>query len=351
VGYGGGCGSHRAVRRWNPRLWGALAGMALWLAGGSPGPGRAAAAPEPEVDPIGHWYVLIHYQDSASDDPGAERWDDRVWSFEMKGSRLQWTVYPIVIFKDESGRFESLGSTGSRRILGYWEPSAAQLARIRRGLEVNPRGSRSKGLRGSAEQGYASAGGLRAQGASVIGYSESWEIDGLPGAPVFTRAVVMGSARTENMQGLTRFTTLEVSEGGGRLEGRYQRDGTCRGTFAMLRVGELKLIGAKGSREKAEPRRTFLDDFDGEFFGDPREREVLEARIQEQGDSAVSRRELRQRIVEVLKQAMRERDPGSAALRDSELEALAARLEALIFDEGKSLSQIEQMWRQGELRP
>jgi hypothetical protein len=255
VSYGGGCGSFRPTRHRSPRAWGALAAVVLWLAGGSTGSGPTAAAAEPEVDPVGSWYVLIHYQDTASDDPGAERWDDRVWSFESKGSRLQWTIYPIVVFEDESGRFESLGSTGSRRVSHYWEPSAAQLARIRQGLEVNPRGSRSKGLRGSGEKGYASAGGLRAQGASVIGYSESWEIDGLPGAPVFTRAVVMGSARTENMEGLTRFTTLEVREGGGWLEGRYQRDGTCRGTFAMIRMAELRIMGVNGSRENPGQQR------------------------------------------------------------------------------------------------
>jgi hypothetical protein len=209
----------------------------------------------------------------------------------------------------------------------------------------------SKGLRGSVQKGYRSAGGLRAQGASVIGYSENWEIDGLPRAPVFTRAVVMGSARTQSMQGRTRLTTLEVREDGRRLEGGYERDDTSRGTFVMTRVAEYGTAGGKGARKKGKQKRTFLDDFSGEFFGSGDEREALESRLREQGDSEAARRELRENVIEILKRAMRERERSSAALRNSEIEALAARLEAMVFDEGKSMGQIEQMWRQGELRP
>jgi len=346
--------AYRAARRgvWWPHPRFASLGMLAWAVAGWLGSTPVAAA-EPEFDLIGSWYVLIHYKDSASDDPEAERWKDGVWNFEEKAGRVQWAIHPIVVFEDQSGRFERLGSAGSRRVLQYWEPNPAQLAQIEDGLEVNVRGSMSKGLRGSVQRGYRSGGGLRAQSASVIGYSESWEIDGLPRAPVFTRAVVMGSARTESMEGRTRLTTLEVLDGGRRLEGVYDRDGTSHGSFVMNRVARFRTAGGKGTRNKGkrERQRSFLDDFSGEFFGSEDEREALEARIREQGDSEALRRELRRLIVDTLKRAMRERDRGSAALRNSELEALAGRLVAMVFDEGQSMSQIEQMWRQGELRP
>ena len=50
-------------------------------------PSPAAAA----VDLIGTWFVLIHYRDSMTANPDSDRWEDKVWKIEQKGSRLQWT--------------------------------------------------------------------------------------------------------------------------------------------------------------------------------------------------------------------------------------------------------------------
>ena len=62
----------------------------------------------------------------------------------MKGSRLRWTEYPMVIFGDGTGRFESLGTNRASRVLQHWEPNKAQRAEIASGLQVNSRGSKSK---------------------------------------------------------------------------------------------------------------------------------------------------------------------------------------------------------------
>ena len=51
-------------------------------------------------DIAGTWYVLVHYKDDAAGNPDAERWDDRVWVFERKGSRMRWTEYPIAVFRE-----------------------------------------------------------------------------------------------------------------------------------------------------------------------------------------------------------------------------------------------------------
>ena len=74
---------------------------------------RAAGALELQ----GTWYVLVHYQDKESPKPDAWRWEDRVWKFEKKGDQLVWTEYPIVIFQDESGRFERLGGSHAARVV------------------------------------------------------------------------------------------------------------------------------------------------------------------------------------------------------------------------------------------
>jgi hypothetical protein len=229
-------------------LWALLSLWALAVGG-------SASAEERAVDLMGVWHVTVHYRDAASENPDTDRWDDKAWRFETRGSRLEWTEFPIVIFDDRSGRFEAHEGTRERRVLHFWEPSEAQLTEIRGVLLVNPRGAKSKGMRGSPKRGYKSFGGLRAESASVIGYSESWYVDGLPSMPVFTRDDTMGSGSTENIQGRTRYTTESVSRDGDTLSGDFVRDGARRGTFTMRRASDLVVIGSKQDRREQKKKR------------------------------------------------------------------------------------------------
>ena len=106
----------------------------------------ADAGGEASLDLEGTWYVLIHYTDASAANSEAMRWDDRLWIFARKGSRLEWTEYPIVVFNDRTGRFEQ-SSHGQQRVLHAWEPNASQRAQIDSGLEYNTRGSKTKTLR------------------------------------------------------------------------------------------------------------------------------------------------------------------------------------------------------------
>ncbi len=209
-----------------------------------------ASAEANEFELLGAWHVTTHYRDSASENPEVERWDDRVWRFERRGSRLQWTEFPIVVFRDRRGRFEPGGGERTMRVLQAWEPNEAQAKEIVRGVLVNPRGARSKGLRGNPAEGYASLGGLRAESASVIGYSESWRIGRLLAKPVFTRDDILGSAHTENIRGRTQYVTESVQSDGNELRGTFVRDGTRRGGFVMRRAGELFVMGSKQARRR-----------------------------------------------------------------------------------------------------
>ena len=83
-------------------------------------PGHALAAGEHEIDLIGAWHVTVHYRDSASENPETDRWDDKVWRFEKRGSRLEWAEFPIVVFSDRTGRFEAHEGTRERRVLHFW---------------------------------------------------------------------------------------------------------------------------------------------------------------------------------------------------------------------------------------
>ncbi len=48
-----------------------------------------AAPASAEIDLIGSWFVLIHYRDSQTANPDSDRWEDKVWKIEKKGSRAQ----------------------------------------------------------------------------------------------------------------------------------------------------------------------------------------------------------------------------------------------------------------------
>ena len=89
---------------------------------------------------------------------------------------------------------------------------------------------------------------MRSQSASIIGYHETWTIEGLPDLPVFAKTDVMGSGRTEDAEGRTEYATTEVR--GDVLEGAYQRDGHQRGTFRMIRAGEVKGVGTQRSQSE-----------------------------------------------------------------------------------------------------
>jgi hypothetical protein len=218
----------------------ALAAALAALACGAP----ASAA----VDLAATWHVLVHYRDARSANPEAERWEDRLWEFEEVGGELRWSEFPIVVFDDETGRFERRATGQYARVLHFWEPSAAQLANIHAGLAVNDRGSQTKSLRRS---GGAWSSGPRASptGASVLTYQETWSIEDAEGLPVFAQVDVLGSEGAEGLQGRTEFRTERVLEGGRLLLGSFDRDGTRRGTFQMRRAGERRALPKKTQSE------------------------------------------------------------------------------------------------------
>jgi hypothetical protein len=325
----------------------ALGWALLWL-----GLALPASASGPPVDLIGSWHVLIHYTDDNSHDPSQLRWDDKLWVFERSGSQLRWSEYPIVVFADETGRFERRPTGQYARILHSWEPNPEQLAQIREGLEYNPRGMKSKTLRGSDAEGWRSGAAARAASASVITYTEHWSIEGMPGAPVFARKDVLGSALSENLEGLTRYATAEIEPGGDLLRGSFERDGTRHGSFRMMRAGAAGVV--KGSGKTQSER--FAEAFGVPLLGDASGEEALQRQIDRllgDSDGKVSRRtrlRVRQAIYEWLVARVRRagEDP-----RDHEkrLERLSLDVEKEIVNEGRSVKQVGEMIEAGELAP
>jgi hypothetical protein len=212
-----------------------------------------AAEPEP-FDLQGSWYVLVHYDDSAAASQGNQNWEDKVWTFEPKGSRLVWTEYPVLVFDDEGGRMEKLPSGRLIKSSGAWEPNARQLAYIARGLAVNPRWARSKSLQGDPQRGYRSVGVSNRESASVISYSEAWEIRDLAHLPVFQRSDEMSSARSAPLAGRTEYQSTATTGKPDRLTGSFSRDQVQRGSFLMIRSGPVELAKPKDVRDAKGPK-------------------------------------------------------------------------------------------------
>jgi hypothetical protein len=199
-----------------------------------------AGAETPDL--LGAWHVLVHYKDASSSDAERERWDDRAWVFERRGDRLRWTEYPIVVFDDETGRFENEGANRASRTLRHWKPDVEQLADIKDGLAVNQRGVASVTLRRS-EQSWVSAAEQAISSASMIRYLESWRIDPAAEGPIFKREDALRSERAEDLAGVTIYTTRAVADEGRLLHGDFERDGTQRGTFIMTRAAGVHSHG------------------------------------------------------------------------------------------------------------
>ena len=208
----------------------------------------APALAKPPLDLEGTWFVLIHYKDPASANPDAWRWRDRVWNFARKGTRLQWTEYPLVIFQDTTGRFENIAGNPRSRVLAAWEPNATQAETIADGPRVNDRGAKTKTLRGSDSGGWHSTRRMAQTSASVMGYHEQLSIDALESLPVFERRDIVGNAMTNAGEGLTRYQVTEIRDGGATLAGSYERDGRHRGLFRAWRTPAVRpLLEKKGT--------------------------------------------------------------------------------------------------------
>jgi hypothetical protein len=301
-------------------------------------------------DLVGAWHVLAHYKDVNAGNPDAKRWEDRIWVFEKQGTKLRWIDYPIVVFADDSGRFERSERGRYSRVLDYWEPTAEQRGQIREGLAINSRGSRNKALSGSDAKGWSSAGRRGYQSARIITYEETWTISGLPDAPTFERQDSMGSAGSEQFEGRTVYETTSVEEGGDLLRGNFNRDGTRTGTFQLRRSGAVRSLGEEGKTVSGkEVRRSdFIAMLAPGLEQLPGDRSEADWRAAVSGaDEKQERLALRAAFEEGLRtQIVTDED---IRTHNVFLSNLAVELERLFVEDGKSLSDLRKMMRNGEL--
>jgi len=242
-----------------PRLPAFACGLSIALAAIA-GPGPAPALAELPLDLEGTWFVLIHYRDPASANPDAWRWRDRVWNFARKGTRLQWTEYPLVIFADTTGRFEKIAGNPRSRVLAAWEPNASQAKTLADGPRVNDRGAKTKTLRGSDAGGWHSTRRMAQVSASVMGYHEQLSVTGLEGLPVLERRDIVGNALTNAGEGFIRYEVSEIRDDGATLAGTYERDGRHRGRFRAWRTPPVRSLLKKGRTPNQRAAEAMMGD-------------------------------------------------------------------------------------------
>jgi hypothetical protein len=312
----------------------------------------SARAESEAVDLIGTGHGLIQFTDDHTHDPTLMRWDDRVWEFEKAGSRLRWSEYPIVVFRDRTGRFESRGAVRAARVLHGWEPNEAQRAEIAKGIPVGKRGSKQKTLRKRGDD-WQSASRSTAASASIVSYVEHWSISDPTGKPTFRREDVLGSAETEGLEGVTQYTTTEVLDDGDRLRGSFSRDESRRGTFRMVRSGATRELKGKNKSEGQRFYEKFLGtgfdlalDHEGSAL-----REAVAARTEGRGKvSAELHARVRAEIAAEIAERIRESgdDPDRYT---SEIESLSEGIESALIEAGRSPAEIVEMLKGGRINP
>ncbi|MCP5041047.1 MAG: hypothetical protein GY944_08445 [bacterium] len=202
----------------------------------------------------GTWFVLIHYRDSNTANADKDRWLDKAWTFEIRGSRLHWVEYPIVVFQSSAGRFESYKGNPRSRVLAKWEPNASQLKELMGGPRVNSRGSKSKSLRGSDARGWKSTGRNRVSGANVVGYHEDWSIGPVGEQRSFVMHEVMGNAARGSAEGETSYIIDSAAADGSEFSGRFDRDGSRIGTFRMFRTPGVRPLVSSEEEDSVNKR-------------------------------------------------------------------------------------------------
>ncbi len=290
----------------------------------------APAAARAEIDLIGTWHVLAHYTDDNTRHPDEMRWIDRIWIFEEKGSQLRWTEYPIVVFGDESGRFEHLGTNHARRVVAAWEPSEAQFTRILKGLEVNDRGKKAKSLH-AEDGGWRTRSRARPMSASILSYVEHWSVEEGSDYPVFRQEDQLGAERTEMLDGVTLYTTTYIDSTGNVLRGTYERDGSRHGTFRMLRAGSV--TGVKGSGKTQSERLR-----DSWWKNDT------------QSISEEDREVISQQIRSAIEQHMPREGLDPSQLQEA-VESLSKKIEVEMLEKGRTIEEIGRMLEDGTLTP
>jgi len=244
---------HTARRRRGLTLAVLFAGVLLFATDG--------ARAQTPLDLEGTWFVLIHYQDASTANPEATRWLDLAWRFAYKGSRLEWTEYPLVYFEDGTGRFEARMGNPRARVLGAWEPSPSQRKAIDAGPRVNPRGVKIKTLRGSNASGWATSRRMTQTSALSVGYQENLSVQGLDALPVFTRTDVVGNALSHTQDSGSIYRVESIRDEGATLVGRYERDGIRTGRFRIWRTPPVRGLpereGSPNDRAAERARKAY----------------------------------------------------------------------------------------------
>ena len=310
--------------------------------------------------------MLVHYQDSGTENADAKRWEDRIWVFEKAGDQL---ALDGLSDRRVRRRHRALRGASAATARAACSTTGSRTRRSRSrsaaGLAINSRGSRSKALSGSDAKGWSSArrGGAGYKSSRFITYEETWNIDGLPDKPRFERQDSMGSGGSEDFEGRTLYETTTVEAGGNVLRGSFDRDGTRKGTFRLARSGQVHSVAEGGGKTAGEMRGLGREAMgkqmkQAEFIAmlTPGLVTLPGGRSEEQWREAVqspNAKEERLALRAALEEGLRTQVLSEDDVRShyTLLTNLAVELERLFVEEGKSLEDLRTMMMKGEVNP
>jgi hypothetical protein len=184
----------------------------------------------------------------------------------------------------------------------------------------------------------------------VITYSETWSIEGLPGAPIFTRDDSMGGATAETMEGRTQYKTEAVQQNGDELVGSFERDGTRRGRFRMIRTGATERVRGSGLTQGQRVMQMFAAQAGIELTAE-QIKALAEGRVAPGMPIPEEfRQDLRGQIRRNVEETIR-REGGDPRALAPQVDSLTRQIEKLLVEDGKTVDEVDRMLRAGEIVP
>jgi hypothetical protein len=148
--------------------------------------------------------------------------------------------------------------------------------------------------------------------------------------------LVLGGERTEELDGVTLYTSTQGDAAGDLYQGSYDRDGTRKGTFRMTRAGAGRALTTK----RTQAQRT-----QDAFVEAMSLRKLDESQLSQQ-----DRADIRTLIRSQVEARMRSlgADP---AQRSTEVTALTQNIEKRLFSEQRTLGELPELVKEAVVAP
>jgi hypothetical protein len=160
----------------------------------------------------------------------------------------------------------------------------------------------------------------------------------------------MGSASSESMDGRTQFRTESVSADGDEMAGGFDRDETRSGRFRMIRSGEIGRAGTD-SLEDRQRQGLLKRATESGWVTQEEVAAMMGGQVQLPSNAAgVDRDQARAAIRKAVEDAVKANGNNPAAV-SPQIDRITTKIERALFDQGKSIEEVQSMISRGEIGP